>query len=509
MPYTRMLTTLKIARRLLMTLAGTAILTGSVRPYLLDQIKDSGTLNVVTRNSPTAYFEDRSGPAGYEYDLIRAFAEYLGVELNLIVVNNLHDAMDVLLDGDTHIAAAGFTREQTDDYDVMYGPAYSTVSEQVIYRRRNHQPVSLADLQGGRLMVTAGSRHASTLRRWQRQELPTLTWRETTELDASDLLQMVSDQELDYTLVNSSEFRLVQSYLPNLDVAFTLGEVQTVAWVMPRLADASLREKIYDFFLRPETGMLMETLSERYYGHVGQFDYVGAHRFLRNSIRVLPLYRPAFEKAAEKYGFDWRLLAAMGYQESHWNPTARSYTGVRGIMMLTQRTASDLGIEDRLDPAQSIRGGSRYLSQLRDRLDESITEPDRTWMAMAAYNVGLGHLEDARALAQDMGYNPNLWNDIKEVLPLLSQKRYYSKTRYGYARGSEPVTYVQNIRRYYDVLIWKDETQLTSEQEQNAENSGVTVIPPLTDDTSVTPLSDDSGIVPFTEGTISPQPEAL
>ena len=481
MPYTRMLQTLKITRRLLLTVAGAVMITGSVRPYLIDQITDSGTLTVVTRNSPTAYFEDRSGPAGYEYDLIRAFADYLGVELKLIVVNNLHDAMDVLEDGDVHLAAAGFTREQTDDYDVMYGPAYSSVSEQVIYRRRNHQPESLADLQGGRLMVTAGSRHASTLRRWQRMELPTLTWRETPELDASDLLQMVSDQELDYTLVNSNEFRLVQSYLPNLDVAFTLGEVQTVAWVMPQLADDSLREKTFDFFLRPETGMLMATLSERYYGHVGQFDYVGAHRFLRNSIRVLPNYRPAFEKSAEKYGFDWRLLAAMGYQESHWNPSARSYTGVRGIMMLTLRTASELGIEDRLDPEQSIRGGTRYLSSLRERLDESIMEPDRTWMALAAYNVGYGHLQDARTLAVELGYNPDLWNDVKEVLPLLSQKRYYSQTRYGYARGSEPVTYVQNIRRYYDVLIWKDETQLSSTGEQNAANAGVTVIPPLTD----------------------------
>ena len=479
MPYTRMLQTLKLTRRLLLLLAGAAILTGSIRPYLIDQIKDSGTLTVVTRNSPTAYFEDRSGPAGFEYDLINAFADYLGVKLNLIIVNNLHDAMDVLLNGDAQIAAAGFTREQTDAYDVMYGPAYSSASEQVIYRRRNYKPESLADLQEGRLMVTAGSRHASTLRRWQRQELPTLSWRETPDLDASDLLQMVSDRELDYTLVNSNEFRLVQSYLPNLDVAFTLGEVQTVAWVMPPLADGSLREKAFDFFLRPETGMLMMTLSERYYGHVGQFDYVGAHRFLRNSRRVLPEYRPAFEKAAEKYGFDWRLLAAMGYQESHWNPKARSYTGVRGIMMLTLRTAGELGIEDRLDPEQSIRGGTRYLSQLRERLDDSIMEPDRTWMALAAYNVGYGHLQDARTLAKELGYNPDLWNDIKDVLPLLSQKRYYSKTRYGYARGSEPVTYVQNIRRYYDVLIWKDETQLSADGESG--DTGVTVIPPLTE----------------------------
>ena len=147
----------------------------------------------------------------------------------------------------------------------------------------------------------------------------------------------------------------------------------------------------------------------------------------------------------------------MGYQESHWNPKARSYTGVRGIMMLTQNTASELGIENRLDPLQSIEGGGRYLAKLRSRIDDEVQEPDRTWMSLAAYNVGYGHLSDARKLTSQLGKNPNLWIDVKDSLPLLSQRRYYRNTRYGYARGQEPVNYVQNIRRYYDVLVWNDE----------------------------------------------------
>lgn len=480
---TNLLTTLKMTRRLLTTLVGVVVLTGSVRPYLIEEIQDQGSITIVTRNNPTTYYEDRHGSTGYEYELAKEFAEYLGVELNLLVVSNLKEAMDALKSGKAHMAAAGLTREQTAAYPVTYGPSYSSVSEQIIYRRSNHRPESLQDLQNGRLMVTARSRHASTLRRWQREELPSLSWRESSELEASDLLQMVSDGELDYTLVNSNEFQLMRAYLPNLDVAFTLGELQSVAWALPDRADTTLKEKAFDFFYRPETGALMAELAERFYGHVEQFDYVGAHRFLRQKRRSLPKYQNFFETSAATFGFDWRLLAAMGYQESHWNPRARSFTGVRGIMMLTLRTADELGIENRLDPEQSIYGGSKYLAGLRERLSESVHEPDRTWMALAAYNVGFGHLEDARRLAVTMGKNPDLWIDVKDVLPLLSQQRYYKQTRYGYARGQEPVNYVQNIRRYYDVLVWNEEQVVAMNEHPQSHDHGtdvaVTVIPPL------------------------------
>ena len=301
---TNLLTTLKMTRRLLTTLVGVVVLTGSVRPYLIEEIQDQGSITIVTRNNPTTYYEDRHGSTGYEYELAKEFAEYLGVELNLLVVSNLKEAMDALKSGKAHMAAAGLTREQTAAYPVTYGPSYSSVSEQIIYRRSNHRPESLQDLQNGRLMVTARSRHASTLRRWQREELPSLSWRESSELEASDLLQMVSDGELDYTLVNSNEFQLMRAYLPNLDVAFTLGELQSVAWALPDRADTTLKEKAFDFFYRPETGALMAELAERFYGHVEQFDYVGAHRFLRQKRRSLPKYQNFFETSAATFGFD-------------------------------------------------------------------------------------------------------------------------------------------------------------------------------------------------------------
>ena len=159
-----------------------------------------------------------------------------------------------------------------------------------------------------------------------------------------------------------------------------------------------------------------------------------------------------FEEAARAHGFDWTTLAAMAYQESHWNARARSPTGVRGMMMLTLNTARELGIDSRLDAVQSIHGGAQYLAKLRRRLPSEIREPDRTWLALAAYNVGYGHLKDAMKLADEQGKRTDAWYEVKEMLPLLEQKVHYRRTRHGYARGKEPVTYVTRIRNYEDIL---------------------------------------------------------
>lgn len=183
-----------------------------------------------------------------------------------------------------------------------------------------------------------------------------------------------------------------------------------------------------------------------------------------------------YKNAADKYGLDWKLLAAMGYQESHWNPKAVSPTGVRGIMMLTLQTAGHLGIKNRLDPESSIMGGAKYLDQIRRRFPEELKEPDRTWFAMAAYNVGYYHVIDAQILARKLGKDPNKWLDLQTVLPLLAQKKWYKKTLYGYARGWEPVKYVTNIRRYYDLLQY----QLNKDQVKDEDKKEVlSILPPV------------------------------
>ncbi len=185
--------------------------------------------------------------------------------------------------------------------------------------------------------------------------------------------------------------------------------------------------------------------------HLG---FVGTLTFTDNILKRLPTYRSLFEKIGSEHNLDWRLLAAMAYQESLWNDKAVSPTGVKGLMMLTRTTAKELGIKNRLDPEQSARGGARYFNHIKRRLPKKITGEDRLCMALASYNVGYGHLQDARILTRKLGGNPNKWADVKKRLPLLSKRKWYRKTKYGYARGHEPVRYVRNIQTYYNLLVW-------------------------------------------------------
>ncbi len=190
----------------------------------------------------------------------------------------------------------------------------------------------------------------------------------------------------------------------------------------------------------------------KYYGFFKVFDYVDTRVFLRRVEQRFPKYREYFRQAAEEHDLDFTLLAAQAYQESHWRPRASSPTGVRGIMMLTRPTARAMGVKNRLDPRQSIFGGARYLARMKERFSDAVQEPDRTWLALAAYNVGRAHLHDAQKLARRQGVSPHHWRDMKEVLPLLSQARYYRDLKYGYARGTEPVRYVRHIREYRHIL---------------------------------------------------------
>ncbi|MEO0972932.1 MAG: membrane-bound lytic murein transglycosylase MltF, partial [Pseudomonadota bacterium] len=247
---------------------------------------------------------------------------------------------------------------------------------------------------------------------------------------------------------------------------FTLVESEPIAWAFPPGTDRSVLDEAQAFFLELRLSGELQRLLDRYYEHTGTFDWVGTRTYLRHIEARLPRFEGLFKDAAEEVGLDWHLLAATAYQESHWDPDAVSPTRVRGLMMLTEATASQLGVDDRTSPEQSVLGGARYLAQMRDRLDPQITEPDRTWLALAAYNVGYGHLQDARTLTRMHDADPNVWADVREHLPLLSRRRWYSQVPRGYARGRQPVEYVRNIRSYYDILVWKaPDVEIAPEQD--------------------------------------------
>ena len=436
----------------------------------LGAIKARGELRVLTRNNATCYFEGSNGPAGFEYELAKAFADYLGVKLSCIVTHNFNEMIPTLLREEADLIAAGFTVTQRRRHKVAFGPPYMKVHQQVVGRRGGPAPREVGELVGKPLWVHSGTSYEERLRELRTLH-PGLSWMPVSGYETEEMLEMVWRGIIPLTVADSNIVAVNRRYYPQLQILFNIEEDQQLAWAM-HPQHRYLAKAVDDWFFRPETSAVIQRLKQHYYGHLKVFDYVDLARYHRRLRHRLPQYRDYFEAAAAKHGLDWRLVAAQAYQESHWDPEAESVTGVRGIMMLTQETARDLGVESRVDPRQSIEGGVRYLAQIHERIGDEVSEPDRTYMALAAYNVGWGHLEDARMLARRLDKDPNVWLDVRATLPLLRQKKYYRSLPHGYARGTEPVRYVDRIKTYYRILVQAIE-QAPRENQDVAELSGL------------------------------------
>jgi membrane-bound lytic murein transglycosylase F len=429
---------------------------GEAQPHL-EEIQQRGELRVLSRYSLTSYYVKADTLAGFEYELAQLFADRLGVKLKVIVPDNLSNVLRLIEEGEADLAAAGLTITEQRKRRIRFGPVYHEVTQQLVYKHGTGKPKDITDITSGQLEVVAESSHVEQLVSLK-EEIPELDWRENQELDNSGLLELVQLELIDYTVVDSNEMSANQDLFPELRVAFDISEPQPLGWAMPLAEDDTLYVEVLNFFQDLEASGELDRLIEKYYGHIRRFDYVDTRAIHRRIQTHLPRYKDLFQQAAEQYGFDWYMLAAMAYQESHWNPLAVSSTGVKGLMMLTRATAKEMDVTDREDPEQSIFAGAGYLASIKERLPEGIPESDRIWFALAAYNIGLGHLEDARVITQSQGKNPNDWNDVRDHLPLLSKQKWFSQTRYGYARGSEPVRYVQNIKRYLDILLHHEDT---------------------------------------------------
>ena len=412
---------------------------------------DEGRLIVLTAPGPTSHFFDEDGSvSGYEVELARTFARSRGLVAEFDVRSDLQAVLDAVAAGEGHIAAAGITvtEERSEIFD--FGPVYKGVVEQVACRRAGVGVRALEDLSGVSLSVVGGSSYAETLDRLQ-AENPELSWEEVEAPSAMPLLRQVQEEALDCTIADSNLIAHARLQFPELLTPLTVSDGRSHAWIRAKAAP-QLAEPLELWFADAHAQGVLEELDERWYGYTHRFDYVDVARFVRRIDERLPALRPHFEAAAIEHGVDWRWLAAQAYQESHWNPDAVSATGVRGVMMLTLPTAREVGVEDRTDPVQSIEGGALYLRRLFDRIPEGADGEDQLFKAFAAYNVGMGHLYDARRLARRQGLDPDSWPSLRQTLPLLSQREFYTTVRHGYARGHEPVQYVRNIRRYRALL---------------------------------------------------------
>jgi membrane-bound lytic murein transglycosylase F len=414
-------------------------------------IQKSGKLVVVTRNAPTTYYVDRDGAmSGMEYDMAVSFAEYLDVEPEIRVIQTVPEILEAVAAGQCDVAAAGLTHTRARSNDFETGPVYQKVNQLVVGRRGGKRPKTIDALSKVRLRIISGSSYEERLSALK-AEHPELSWETDDSLDTEQLLESVWKGEIDCTISDDTIFRISRRYYPELVATMSISDPEPLAWFLNQDA-TNLKNAVYKWFREFKASGELSLLKEKYYDYVEIFDYVDIRKFVRRIGTTLPTYRGLFEEAAEHNRLEWTLLAAQSYQESHWRPRAESPTGVKGIMMLTLAAAEEVNVTNRLDPGQSIKGGAEYLRRIIDRLPEEIEEPDRTWIALAAYNVGMGHLYDARTLADRLGKNRNLWIDMQEVLPLLAQKKYYQTVHHGYARGSEPVRYVSRIRDYEDIL---------------------------------------------------------
>ncbi len=433
-----------------------AVFSYNITPDLLDDIMQRKQLRVATRTGPTTYFVENGIEAGFEYELVSAFADYLDVELELHRQDNIKDIIDKTSLGGIHLAAAGLAETPLRQNKLRFSQSYFEVQAVIIYRSGENKPRTTQDLIGKSIAVIKDSAHAEILSEIK-NDLPQLEWVEMPNVESLDFLEMVRDFHFDYAVVDSHEFDVNRQLFPSLSQGLSIGNSQPMAWAVMKgdLAD-SLLSKINDFLEISQENGLLDSLIDKYYGNHSDISRGSAATFAKRVDNILPKYLDLIQKVASDEGIDWQLLAAISYQESHWNPNATSHTGVRGMMMLTLVTMHELGFDSRLDPEQSLRGGTRYFKSLYNRLPERITDPDRTNFALAAYNVGLGHLEDARVITQRQGKNPDLWSDVQLHLPLLQKRRWYSKTKYGFARGQEPVDYVENIRHYESYLRWRD-----------------------------------------------------
>jgi membrane-bound lytic murein transglycosylase F len=422
----------------------------------LQEIKDAGVLRVLTRNSPTTYYEDRNGPTGFEYDLAKRFADYLGVKLHIEAQPSIDGIYENLGRGRADFAAAGLAIAPSREDAFQFTLGYLDVDLVVLTHSDGILPTSIADLRNARIHVLAGS-NAAKLLRDQQSTMPELHWEESSDLETIDLLDLLDNKEVDAVIINSNEFNANRAFYRDLRVAFKVGDKTQLAWAFakdPR--NERLIETVNDFIAHLKKSGELAQMIDHYYTQSADNDHYDAENFTDSLQSTLPKYREMIEQVAEDYDLDWRLLAAISYAESEWKPTATSPTGVRGMMMLTNATAKEVGVSNRIDPLQSLRGGARYLKGILQDVPTSIQEADRMWFALAIYNIGFGHVEDARVLAERLGKDPNKWTDVKETLPLLQKSQYYERTKNGYARGREPVRYVQNIRYYYNLLTWTE-----------------------------------------------------
>lgn len=428
--------------RLLVVLASTLLLAcGRLEPP-----DNSGELVIGILAGPTTYLIDAD--SGFEHDLLERFSKTLKLKTRYIVLKDQDTLFELLQAGKIHLAA-GVSISGNSEF-IFSTPVRESM--QVLVGNAEDLSINIDhfDLGGRNVETLIDSVQTATLQKLAGTP-PRFTIVEIVGRSERQLLQRVAEGQSQLVATGMLNYFLALNSFPELVVVQELPDPINIGWAF-RPEYASLLQSANEFIAAVRKDGTWAKLYDRHFGHIRRIKSYGINRFIEDIRSVLPRYRTYFQAAQATTGIDWRLLAALAYQESKWDPLATSFTNVRGMMMLTGDTADRMGVSNRLDPEQSIRAGARYLAILKDELPDGIKEPDRTWLALSAYNLGMGHLNGARTFARQMKHDHTSWYDMKKVLPLMSRPEYYSRLKSGPARGGEAVIMVENIRNYHDIL---------------------------------------------------------
>jgi membrane-bound lytic murein transglycosylase F len=435
------------------TLLVAAIVMAVVSPSRsrIADFRELGELRVATRVDALSYRTDERGTyAGFEHDLLVALGQHLGVPVRFVPYPDTAHALEAVINGQAHLAAAGLTPDG--HLPLAWTAGLCEIDFVLVGRTSRRALLRERDLAGRVVTVRQGTKLAGLMETLKKRIPGLEVIHPAPHTDDQDLLMQVATGRIDLLATDQVNYALAKRLAPTLAVVYDLPFKSSVSWAMSLQADGGLSGRINDFLNESSGNGLLASTADRYFGHIRRLDRYDFAVFNKRIENRLPRYIPFFREAEKRTGIDWRYLAAVSYQESHWDPEATSYTGVRGMMMLTVATANRLGVEDRLDPKQSILGGARYLSMLQAKLPKEIAHPDRLWMTTAAYNIGPGGLNNARALARLLGKNDTVWVDLKSVLPLLSQPQYATQFKTGPVRGGEALIMAENVRNFYDIL---------------------------------------------------------
>ncbi|MCP4331956.1 MAG: transporter substrate-binding domain-containing protein [Gammaproteobacteria bacterium] len=418
-----------------------------------DQIRKRRVLRVLLRNNAASYFLYRGELMGFEYELAREFADYHGLRLEVVVPPSYQELTTWLLEGKADIAMGflepdGLQRRLGIDYSDPYHYA-----KQHIVVHKDDSAISLADLDDQTISVRSRSHYWKSLSRLQNGGAGFSLRATDDDVETEYMIQQVAHGKYKATMADEHLLNIELAKSIPVRSAHTL-ESEVPHSIALRIRNPGLKQALNEFVKRIYKSEFYNVIYLEYFKNRRSVQRLARGRIIDPLKGQISPYDELVRKYSDRYGFDWRLVTAQMYQESKFNPKAKSHIGARGLMQLMPRTAKEMGVKDISDPASSIRGGVKYLDWLRDRFNADLPISDRLWFTLAAYNAGAGHVQDARRLAGQLGHDPDRWFDhTEQAMLLLEKKQYAKKARYGYVNGSEPVNYVRDIKQRFEAYV--------------------------------------------------------